>query len=132
MVNPMSRQVVPEGDGPEGTRTKPVFSPPADIYETKDALYLVLEMPGVQPDSIDVVLDKRVLTIKGGSGISQPEEGYSLTHAEFRDGDYERSFTLAESIDAGQIEASVRDGILRLVLPKIKPAPAKTITVKAG
>jgi HSP20 family protein len=132
MINPMSRQVVPEGDGPESTRTKPVFSPPADIYETKDALCLVLEMPGVQPDSIDVVLDKRVLTIKGRSGASQAEEGYSLTHAEFRDGDYERSFTLSETIDGEQIEASVRDGILRLVLPKIKPAPAKTISVKAG
>lgn len=132
MINPVSRQMTPGGDGPESTRTKPVFSPPADIFETKEALCLVLEMPGVEPDGIDVVLDKRVLTVKGRSGTSLAQEGYSLTHAEFRDGDYERSFTLSETIAGEQIEASVKDGVLRLVLPKVKPAPAKTISVKAG
>ena len=132
MINPVSRQMTPGGDGPESTRTKPVFSPPADIFETKEALCLVLEMPGVEPDGIDVVLDKRVLTIKGRSSAALAQEGYSLTHAEFRDGDYERSFTLSETIDGEQIEASVKDGVLRLVLPKVKPAPAKTISVKAG
>lgn len=132
MVDPMSRQMVAGGDGPESTRTKPVFSPPADIYETQDALCLVLEMPGVEPDAINVTLDKRVLTIRGRSGTSMTHEGYSLMHAEFRDGDYERAFTLSENIDGDGIEALVKDGILRLTLPKAKPAPAKTISVKTG
>ena len=132
MINPVSQQVTAGGDGPESTRTKPVFSPPADIFETKDALCLVLEMPGVEPDGIDVVLDKRILTIKGRSSAALAQEGYSLAHAEFRDGDYERAFTLSEIIDGQQIEASIKDGVLRLVLPKIKPAPAKTISVKPG
>ncbi len=132
MIDQTSRQVATGGDGPEGTRTKPVFSPPTDIYETKDALCLVLEIPGVEPDGIDVTIDKRVLTIKGRSSASMAQEGYSLTHAEFRDGDYERSFTLSENIDGERIEASVKDGVLRLTLPKVKPAPAKTISVKPG
>jgi HSP20 family molecular chaperone IbpA len=132
MIDPTSRQVTPSGDGPEGTRTNPVFSPPTDIYETKDALCLILEMPGVEPEGIDVTIDKRVLTIKGRSGASMAHEGYSLTHAEYRDGDYERSFTLSENIDGERIEASVKDGVLRLTLPKVKPAPAKTISVKPG
>lgn len=132
MVDSISRQMAPGGDGPESTRTKPVFSPPTDIYETKDALCLVLEMPGVEPDGLNVTLDKRVLTIEGRAGASMAQEGYSLTHAEFRDGDYERSFTLSENIDGERIEASVKDGVLRLTLPKVKPAPAKTIAVKPG
>ena len=132
MIDPMSRQMATGGDGPESTRTKPVFSPPTDIYETKDALCLVLEIPGVEPDGLNVTLDKRVLTIQGRSGTSIAHEGYSLTHAEFRDGDYERSFTLSENIDGERIEASVKDGVLRLTLPKVKPAPAKTISVKPG
>jgi HSP20 family protein len=132
MIDPMNRQMGSGGDGPESTRTKPVFSPPTDIYETKDALCLVLEIPGVEPDDVNVTLDKRVLTIKGPSRSMMAREGYSLTHAEFRDGDYERAFTLSENIDSEGIEASVKDGVLRLTLPKVKPAPAKTISVKAG
>ena len=132
MIDPMSRQMTTGGDGPETTRTKPVFSPPTDIYETKEALCLMLEIPGVEPDGINVTLDKRVLTIKGRSGSTMAHEGYSLTHAEYRDGDYERAFTLSENIDGEQIEASVKDGVLRLTLPKVKPAPAKTISVKPG
>lgn len=132
MVDPMSRQMATGGDGPESTRTNPVFSPPTDIYETKDALCLVLEMPGVEPEGLNVTLDKRVLTIQGRAGAPTALEGYSLTHAEFRHGDYERSFTLSGNIDGERIEASVKDGVLRLTLPKVKPAPAKTISVKPG
>lgn len=114
----------------ESTRNAPVFVPAADIFENKDALFLSLELPGVDGDSLGVTLEKRVLTVTGRSRL-QPPPGYSLTHAEYRDGDYERSFTLSEAIDADKIEAQLTDGVLRLKLPKAQPAPAKTISVKA-
>jgi HSP20 family protein len=115
----------------EGTRNVPVFVPAADIYETKDALVLSLEMPGVNPDAVNITLEKRVLTITGRSRSISPE-GYSLTHHEYRDGDYERAFTVSEAIDADNIQAELKDGVLRVTLPKSQPAPAKTIQVKAS
>jgi len=117
--------------GAETTRNAPVFLPAADIYEDATALYLALEMPGVDPDALGITLDKRVLTVAGRSRPVTPP-GYSQTYAEYRDGDYERAFTLSEAIDADGIEAVLTDGVLRLKLPKAQPAPAKTINVKAG
>jgi HSP20 family protein len=116
--------------GAEGTRNVPVFVPATDIYETKNALVLSLEMPGVSPDAVNITLEKRVLTIAGHSRSIAPE-GFSLTHHEYRDGDYERAFTVSEAIDADNIQAEFKDGVLRLTLPKSQPAPAKTIQVTA-
>lgn len=119
------------GEHVEGIRSRPVYSPPTDIYETKDALVLLVEMPSVDPDGINVTLDKRILTVAGHCSPALPER-YTLTHAEYRDGDYERAFNLAENIDAEGIEASLKDGLLKLILPKVKPAPAKTINVRSA
>jgi HSP20 family molecular chaperone IbpA len=94
-------------------------------------LIVTLEMPGADPETVNITLEKRVLTVSGRSKPSVPE-GYALVHGEFRDGDYERSFTLSEAIDGEHIEAAMRDGVLRLTLPKAKPAQAKTIEVKTG
>ena len=115
----------------ERMRAGPVFVPVADVYETKEANIVVLELPGVDPEQLAVTVEKRVLTISGRSRSLVPE-GYSLTHAEYRDGEYERSFTLSESIDSQSIEAELKDGLLKLKLPKSRPAPAATIKVKAG
>lgn len=118
-------------DRPEATRRAPVFTPPTDIYETENALVLLVEMAGVQPDSVEVTLEKRVLTIRGQNKGAQPD-GYTLAHAEYRDGNYERAFTLSEAIDPERIEARMRDGVLTLTLPKAGPAEAKSIQVQAG
>ena len=115
----------------EATRNRPVYTPAADIYETEDALVLLVEMPGVRPDQVEVGLDKRVLTITGHAAM-QRHEGFSLALCEFRPGDFERVFTLSDMIDEGGIEAAMRDGVLRLTLPKAKAEPAKTIKVKVG
>lgn len=124
------RQAAGEGRA-ESTRNVPVYTPPADIYETDDALVLLMDMPGVGPDGVNVILENRVLTITG-RGALNPPEGYGLALAEYQQGDYERAFTLSEIIDRDSIEAIVKDGVLKLVLPKVKPAPAKTIAVKRG
>lgn len=117
--------------GAENTRTVPALRPVADIYETKEALVAILELPGVGPDGLNVTLDKRVLTVSGRTQASVPA-GAVLTVGEYRVGDFERSFTLAETINTDQIEAALKDGLLRLTLPKSLPAPAKTIKVRAG
>jgi HSP20 family protein len=117
------------GRDPESVRSGPLFVPVTDICETEEAHLLILEMPGVAPDSLHVTLDQQVLTVSGVSRTVAPE-GYALTHQEYQDGEFERAFAISEGIDSERIEAELRDGLLRLRLPKSKPAPAKSIHVK--
>jgi HSP20 family molecular chaperone IbpA len=115
----------------EATRADPVFTPPTDILETANSVLMALDMPGADPDSLDVTLDRRVLRITARSASSTPD-GYALLHAEYRDGNYERSFMVSEPIDPAKIEAVFKDGVLRLTLPKAAPSPAAKISVKAA
>jgi len=118
-------------EGAENKRGREVFSPRADIFETGDGFVVVADMPGVAEDSVEITLEKNVLTFKGQ--IEAPErEGFKLAYGEYREGDYERSFTLSEGIDRDGIEATAKDGILRLTLPKSKEAAARKIPVVAG
>lgn len=114
----------------ERPRSVPVFAPVTDIFETKDGFIVCAEMPGVDADSVSVTLDRDVLRIAGSTKPPRPD-GYSLIHAEYRPGDYERSFALAVPVDADRIDASVKDGVLKLVLPKAAPVAARKIVVKA-
>ena len=115
----------------ERTRDRPAFVPRADIYETDEAIVVVADMPGVDENSLDITLEKGVLTL---NGVVEPEtpEGYSLAYAEYHVGDYVRSFSLSNEIDQEAIEATLKDGVLRLTLPKITEARTKKIAVKAG
>jgi HSP20 family protein len=114
-----------------GQRTgpRPVFVPPADIYETGDNIVVLAEMPGVAPDGIDITLERRVLTIRGRSAAND-YPGYQRVYNEYADGDYERVFTLSENIDRDRIEATLKDGVLNLVLPKAETAKARKIELK--
>ncbi len=114
----------------ERTRTRPVYAARTDIYETDEGLVIEVDMPGVPPDGADITLEKRVLTIRATSH-ERPPEGFSPVYLEYRPGDYERSFTLSDEIDAERIEARVKNGILRLFLPKAAAAQAKRIQVRA-
>lgn len=125
-----STSVTPVSTGGESTRPVPVFIPATDIFDAKDKLILVAEIPGADPNSVAVSLDRNVLSIRA-AGKMQPPSGYSLIHAEYRDGDYQRAFALGTEVDADGIEATVRDGVLRIVLPKVEPA-VRQIAVKAA
>jgi HSP20 family protein len=109
----------------------PTFVPPTDILETKNEIVMLLDMPGTDPDSLNVTLEKRVLTLSARSTPSTPQ-GYTPVHTEYRDGNYERAFILSEDVDGDRIDATFKDGVLRLSLPKATPSPAKKITVKAA
>jgi HSP20 family protein len=128
-VNDTEKQVV-ETEA-ERTRDQPAFVPRVDIYETDAAITVVVDMPGVSEDSVDIILEKGVLTINGNVDPEVPE-GYSLVHAEYRVGDYVRNFSLSNEIDQNAIEATLKDGVLRVTLNKITEAQTKKIAVKAG
>jgi HSP20 family protein len=115
--------------GAERTRDRLAFVPRVDIYETDENVVVVADVPGVDEESMDITLEKNVLTINGYVEPVQPE-GYSLAYAEYRVGDYERSFTLSNEIDQDNIEATLKNGVLTLHLPKVGPT-TKKIAVKA-
>ena len=114
----------------ESVSQAPTLVPPTDIIETKDALVMMLDMPGAEPESLDVALDRQELRVSARCTPSAPE-GYALIHAEYRDGNYERVFSVSERIDEERIDALFKDGVLRLTLPKATPS-AKKIEVKAA
>jgi HSP20 family protein len=128
MTEPSTNTGAPAAD--TGSEAPPV-TPAADIVETKDAVIMLLDMPGADPDSPSVALDRQELRISARAGSSAPE-GYTLMHAEYRDGNYERAFTLSEQVDSERVDAVFKDGVLRLTLAKAGPSPAKKIEVKAA
>ena len=121
---------VPAPNG-ESVSDLPTFVPPTDIIETKEALTMLLDVPGADPEGLDVSLDQRVLRIFARSKPSTPQ-GYTLVYGEYREGNYERTFTLSDQVDRDRIDAVFKDGVLRLTLPKATPSPAKKIQVKAA
>ena len=121
-------QPVPTRADAELTREVRQFVPNVDIYETGEGLVLVADVPGVESEGLDVKLEKNILTIYGQTAPADVGER-ELARAEYEPGDYHRSFTLSEEIDQDKIEASLKDGVLSLHLPKAKEALARKITV---
>ena len=129
-VDDTEKQEVEE-TGAERTRDRLAFVPRADIYETEEAITVVTDMPGVDETTLDITLEDNVLSINGYVEPMEPE-GYSLAYAEYRVGDYQRAFTLSNQIDRDGIEAVIKDGVLRLYLPKITEARKRKIDIKTG
>lgn len=127
----VEKQEVQSVDETEPTRDVQVFVPRADIYETDNEIVLVLDVPGADADSIDITLEKNVLTVNAYINFKQPE-GYALNIAEYGIGDYQRSFRLSDKVDQTKIKAVVKDGVLHLHLPKAKNAKSRKISVQAG
>ena len=125
------KREITEAEEIERTRECQCFIPRADIYETEDMIVVVTDMPGVDEKSVDITLEKNILTINGYVNINEPE-GYSLAWAEYEVGDHQRSFRISNEIDRDKIEATIKDGVLRLQLPKVEQAKLKKIAVKQG
>ena len=121
----------PQPRSVEHTRQRPVYTPPTDIYDNDSSVVLVSDMPGVDEKSVEVTLEDNVLTIVGRTPDFAPE-GYRRTYAEFEPGDYQRSFVLSDRADSTGIEASVKNGVLRVMVPKSKPAQRKIPIVGAS
>jgi len=115
----------------ERTRDAQCFIPRTDIYETEDEIVLVADIPGADAKSVDITLEKNILTIDANVEPNVPE-GYDLSRGEFGTGDYQRSFRISSEVDRDKIKASVSNGELYLHLPKAATAKAKKIEVKAG
>jgi HSP20 family molecular chaperone IbpA len=101
----------------ETTTPMRAFLPTADIFETEDALTMVLEMPGVAKENVDVNVEGGVLTVEGRIDFGK-YQGLRPLYGEYNVGPYRRSFRLSSRIDQSRIYAEMRDGVITLVLPK--------------
>ena len=99
-------------------------APRADELESDGAFTLVADMPGVDESSVEVTLEERVLTIHGRSHVPEHE---GAAYAEFEGTDYVRRFHLSDDVDASKITASIKDGVLRVAVPKAEPAHTKIL-----
>ena len=115
----------------ERTQARRVLTPGADVYENEDGLVVVADMPGVDEKSVDINVERNVLTIEGHVGPEQLDS-YQLVYREYEPGDYRRAFILSDEVDVARIEASVKQGVLRIVLPKAEAAKPRKIAVKTG
>lgn len=125
------KQEVQETEGVERTRAARVYIPKVDIYSEADGVVILVDVPGVDEEGLDISLEKKVLTINGYVTTDEPE-GYDLTYSEYSVGDYQRSFTIPDEIDTENIEASIKDGVLKIHLSRAPEAQSRKISVKAG
>ncbi len=115
----------------ERIRNVKMFVPRVDIYENKDSLFLLADMPGVDEKTVDIELEKNVLTITGRVENGHVKDA-TMMYSEYEIGDYERVFTLSDQIDRDKIVATVKNGVLRLELPKAEEVKPKKIAIKAA
>jgi HSP20 family protein len=112
----------------ESTSSGTNFLPVTDIFETPEALRVVLEMPGVGKNSVEVRVENNVLTIMGRIDFSN-YEGLQPLYTEYNIGHYSRSFRLSNEIEQEGIKAELKDGVITLVLPKAEKAKPRRIKV---
>lgn len=112
----------------EQTRPGLVFTPDVDIFETDHSLTLLADMPGVTQDLLSVDLKDDTLTITGRTSPARSDQEKPLM-VEYETGTYYRQFSLSEIIDQQKIDAQLKNGVLRLTLPKVDRTVSRKIVV---
>jgi HSP20 family protein len=113
---------------PESTIPARRYLPVTDIFETDQSLTVVLELPGVEKNGVEVRVENNVLSIEGRVDFSK-YKGLQPLYIEYNVGHYARSFQLSSKIDQSRITADLKDGVMTLVLPKAEQAKPRRIAV---
>jgi len=113
----------------ERSRQIPAVAPVVDIFENSDEILLHADMPGVAKEDITVNVDNGKLMI---SGVRKVTTGGAPNWAEFGDVEYRRIFSVPQAIDVTKVNAELRDGVLKLHLPKSEAAKPRQIEIKAA
>jgi HSP20 family protein len=115
----------------EATKPGPIFTPAVDIFETDKELILLADMPGVKAQDLTIDLREGVLALSTQMERPEAPEEMGILR-EYQTGNYYRKFNLSDVIDQSKIEAELKDGVLRLTLPKAEAAAPRKIEVKAA
>jgi HSP20 family protein len=130
-MNRMNR-LFRESYSPEDALTTTSFAPPVDIYEDEHTITLKLEVPGIDEKDIDVSIENNTLTVHGERKIEKEEKEENFRRIERQYGSFTRSFTLPNTVDAGQVNANYDKGLLKISLAKKAEAKPKQIKVSVG
>jgi len=116
----------------EAPRSEPqvVFTPPIDIFETEEGLVLLADLPGVSSETLELQVQDNKLTLFGRVEPEIPE-GARLLHQEYRVGHFLRSFILSDEVDHEQISATLNQGVLEVLLPRLKRSEPRRIPVSS-
>jgi HSP20 family protein len=110
----------------------PAWAPALDIAERKDAYLVTVELPGVKLDDLEITLEDGLLTIQGERHFTDDASDQNFHRVERRYGTFRRSITLPAHVMADEVEASIEDGVLRILVPKAEEAKPKRIQVNPG
>ncbi len=106
-------------------------APRVDVSESADAYFVTADVPGVPMDAIEVTIEEGRLELSAKRTATE-HEGYRTAFRQFGEGDYRRAFTIPETIDRESVRADLRDGVLRITIPKAQPAKPQKIRISAG
>ena len=104
-------------------------APPVDIYETRDGLVVLADLPGVAQEALEVRVENNMLTMRGHARHGVPGE---VTYQEYELVNFFRQFELSDKVDQGRITADLKCGVLALNLPKAEEAKPRQIEVRVG
>ena len=111
-------------------RTKRRYaSPRTDVFETADGLTVMIEMPGVSRESVDLTVEKGTLTVTG-KGITPAPDGYDAVTVEFGTRDYKRSYAVSDEFDLDKIDATMKDGVLTLFVARSESAKPRKVEIR--
>lgn len=108
-----------------------LWAPLVDIYESGDAVTLKAELPGIDPNSVDIRLENNILTLKGERNFEGDAEKEQILRIERPYGAFNRSFTISSLVDENKITANFDSGVLTITLPKKEQAKPKRIQIAA-
>ncbi len=117
------------GEGEVSTRT---WAPAVDIYEDGDNLVLKAELPGINPDDVEIRVEDNTLYLKGERKFEKDVKEQNYHRVERSYGTFTRSFSLPNSVDADKVAANYKDGVLTLTMPKKEEAKPKTIKINVN
>ena len=109
----------------------PHVVPPVDVFEDESGITLLADLPGVSRERLGVRVDGDSLLIEGPVDVAGPKD-MDIVYGEAQVPAYRREFTLSRELDASRIEAQLKDGVLRLTIPKAEEARPRRIEVRLG
>jgi len=123
-------EAMPAAETPATREEQRYLAPPVDIYETEEGLCVTADLPGVDSKDVEVRVDNGILTMSGR--VTAAAATSDALHEEFALGDYFRQFRLNEEVDQGRISAELKQGVLRLLLPRRAETQPRRIDVQVG
>lgn len=126
-----SQEVARTGDRPADDDQTPALIPPVDVFEDENGITVIADVPGASKDSLNVRVDGNTLALEASLNLGDLQ-GVEAVYAEVRSPRYRRSFTLSSELDSSRIEATLKDGVLTLHVPKLEQARPRRIEVRAA